>query len=155
MADPQATQTSGRDGPSGSSVSDLAGSYTFRFDGFNVTNNILFSLRGLGQFKMDQNGKLSGKQRSSITQLQGQDATLQTSAYNLEGKISLDTNELIAEIDFTKTDGYGRDVHGKFYVTASVNPPRLWLISSGATLAGSNTPAVETVSVEAVRMGTS
>ena len=156
MTDPQESPVSGTNGdPSGFSVSDLAGSYAFRFDGFTMTNNILYSLRGLGQFELDQNGKLSGKHRSSITQLQGQDAALQTSVYTLKGQIKPDSNGMVADINFTNAGGFGANVDGKFFVLVATNPHRLWFISSGATLPDSkNAPAVETVSIEAIRMVT-
>jgi hypothetical protein len=154
MTDLQTSQASAANGgPPGFSLSNLAGRYAFRFDGFTVTNNILYNLRGLGQFIVDQNGNLSGQQRSSITPLQGQQAELRTSAYNLEGKITLESNGMVADIHFTKTAGYGANVNGKFYVMPAGTTDHLWFISSGATLpASSNIPADETVSIEAVRM---
>jgi hypothetical protein len=60
-----------------------------------------------------------------------------------------------ADIFFRNAGGFGANVDGKFFVLVAGNPHRLWFISSGATLPDlKNVPAVETVSIEAIRMVT-
>jgi hypothetical protein len=132
----------------------ISGTYAFRFDGFTITSNILFRLLGLGQFRIDEDGTLVGRQRSSITALQGQGAKHQNGAYDLNGNVTLESDGTgSAKIKFTNTAGDGLDVIGDFYVVVAGTANRLWFISSGETLPSlGGVPADELVSLEAVRM---
>ena len=72
------------------SIQDITGRYTYKFAGFAMVNNVLYSLLGLGQFTISSDGTLVGAQRSSITPLQGQSAELKRGTYNVQGRIQLD-----------------------------------------------------------------
>jgi hypothetical protein len=138
------------------SLSDIAGVYAFRFNGYTMLNNIRYFLVGVGQFQIAENGTISGRQKSSITPLQGQKAALETSAYDLAGTINLQADGAgDAFIRFTKTVGSGLDVDGKFFVQVAGSADRLWFISSGASLPKFGTSADELVTLEALRMGAS
>ena len=154
------------------SISDIEGSYAFRFSGFTMLNNILYHLSGLGNFDIVANGRrrgrLTGRQRSSITPLQGQKASLEKATYDLSGTMTLGPDGTgDADVDFQETsgrklDGYFRSkLKGYFYVLVAGSPDRLWLVSSGATVLSSGatvppipagTPADELVNVEAIRI---
>jgi hypothetical protein len=138
------------------SLSDVAAVYAFRFNGYTMLNNIRYFLVGVGQFQVTENGTISGRQKSSITPLQGQKAVLETSAYDLAGTITLQADGAgDAFIRFTKTVGNGLDVEGKFFVQVAGSADRLWFISSGASLPKFGTSADELVTLEALRMGVS
>lgn len=135
------------------SVSQLAGTFAYRFSGFTMSNAVLYRLAGIGQFKLDEQGNLSGDHRSSISPLQGQGAALRRGSYHLEGRVTIDGSGVgSASIRFKTTDGQGQDLDGEFYVTVAGNADHLWFVSSGATLVASGKPADELVDLEAVRM---
>ena len=140
------------------STRDLAGKFAFRFSGFSMRNNILYNLAGVGSFTIDKNGKLRGSHRSSLTPLQGADATLQAGAYALDGEISLSEEGVTgyAKIFFKGETKTSLDLNGEFYLVAAGSADRLWLVSSRETIpptagAVSGTPADELVSLEAIR----
>jgi hypothetical protein len=137
------------------SLGDIAGIYAFRFSGYTMLNNIRYFLVGVGQFKIATDGTVSGSQKSSITPLQGQKATLDTAAYKLAGTINLHDGAGDAFIHFTKTEGSGLDVDGKFFVQMAGSADRLWFISAGASLPKYGTSADELVTLEAVRIESS
>lgn len=137
----------------GLGIPALAGTFAFRFSGYVMAQDRPFYLTGLGKFQVDANGNLTGAQRSAITPIQGQGASLATGAYDLKGTISVrndGTGE--ASILFTKTSGSGRNVNGQFYVLLVGNVDRLWMISSGATVPETGEQADELVDLEAVRV---
>jgi hypothetical protein len=135
------------------SLRDVAATYAFRFNGYTMLNNIRYFLLGVGKFKINSDGNISGNQQSSITSLQGQKASLETSSYDLTGIINLDEEGAgNAVIRFTKTEGNGLDVEGNFFVQVAGSAERLWFISSGASVSNSGTPADELVTLEAIRM---
>jgi len=135
----------------------VAGSYAYRFSGFNMASNVLYHLLGLGQLRIREDGTLVGRQRSSSTALQGQGAEHKNGAYDLQGQITLESDGTgSARIRFTNTSGDGLDLIGEFYVLVAGTTERLWFISSGETLPTlGGIPANELVSLEAVRMGPS
>jgi hypothetical protein len=136
------------------SLRDVAATYAFRFNGYTMLNNIRYFLLGVGKFRIHADGNIYGKQKSSITPLQGQKASLDTSNYDLAGTINLDEEGAgNAVIRFTKTKGNGLDVEGNFFVQVAGSAERLWFISSGASLPNSGGPADELVTLEAIRMG--
>jgi hypothetical protein len=116
--------------------------------------NIRYNLVGVGLLEIQKNGKITGHHRSSLTPLQGQEAKLQTGAYDLKGDITFKSSGTgDATIRFKKVRGDGVDVDGKFFVQVAGSADRLWFISSGATLPNSNGIASdELVTLEAVRM---
>jgi hypothetical protein len=135
------------------STRDIAGRYAYRFDGFTVASNILYRLLGLGQFRIREDGTLVGRQRSSITALQGQGAKHQNGAYDLEGQVTLESDGTgSARIRFTSASVDGLDLIGEFYVLVAGTAERLWFISSGETIPSLGIPADELVSLEAIRM---
>jgi hypothetical protein len=141
---------------SGFAIANLAGRFAFRFGGFPVRNGIMYRLDGVGQFTLDAQGNLTGKQRSAITALQGQSAKLDTGAFALTGTVTLDSDGTgSASIKFRATDGGTGDVDGEFFLAVAGSPDRLWLISSGGTEPSSGDQADELCSLEAVRMPTS
>jgi hypothetical protein len=154
MADRETSQHRAPEAAAGNfSAADIAGDYAFRFSGFTMVYNILYHLSGLGRFRIDAAGSVTGRQRASITPLQGQRAALQKGEYALDGRIAIDPDGIgAATIRFTKTSGEGRDVVGEFHVVVAGTPDRLWLTSAGATTPPSGSPADELVSLEAVRM---
>jgi hypothetical protein len=86
--------------------------------------------------------------------LQGQGAKLTTGLYQLSGSITVGADgELKATIQFTRTGGTGQglNVDGEFFVMTT-GADRLWFISSGASVQGTDNPAQELVNLEAVRM---
>jgi hypothetical protein len=117
-----------------------------------MASNVLFRLVGLGRFQINQQGHLTGHQKSSITALQGQAAKLQNGSYDLKGRVTLEGDGTgSAEISFTKTSGDGLNVNGTFNVLVAGTADRLWFVSAGGTVPPSNMPADELVSLEAVR----
>jgi hypothetical protein len=142
----------------GLSTRDLAGKFVFRFSGFSMRNNILYNLAGVGSFTIDEDGKLLGKHRSSLTPLQGADAKLNAGRYALDGEISLSEDGVTgyAKIFFKGETETSLDLNGEFYAAAAGSADRLWLVSSRDTIppkagADSGTPADELVSLEAIR----
>lgn len=141
----------------GFEVRDLVGSFAFKFEGFTLQTATLYRLVGVGVFELDEKGKLTGHQKSSITALQGQGASLDTAHYNLGGQVTLENDGTgSATIAFRSTDGRP-NVNGAFFMVIGGSADRLWFISSGSTIpSGSGqaqpTPADELVSLEAVRM---
>jgi hypothetical protein len=154
MAQPMVVPTANPDSVMQSfATRDLAGRFAFRFSGFTMRNNVPYRLAGVGQFLIDDQGALSGHQRSSITALQGQGAKLMTGNFALAGQITLQNDGTgSASIHFTATDGGGGDVDGEFFVVVAGTPDRLWLVSSGDALPHGGAPADELVDLEAVRM---
>jgi hypothetical protein len=141
----------------GLSTRDLAGKFAFRFSGFTMKLNILYNLAGVGTFAIDEQGKLEGGQRSSLTALQGQKAKLERGEFRLDGNISLKDGVGSAKILFINEDTEGDNVDGEFYVVAAGSADRLWLVSSHDEIppkqgSGSGTRADELVSLEAIRM---
>jgi hypothetical protein len=116
--------------------------------------NIRYNLVGVGLLQIQKNGKITGRHRSSLTPLQGQEAELKTGVYDLQGDIKLQSSGTgDATIHFKKVRGHGVDVDGNFFVQVAGSADRLWFISSGATLPNSNGIASdELVTLEAVRM---
>jgi hypothetical protein len=140
---------------SGFALANLAGRFAFRFAGFPVRNGIMYRLDGVGQFSLDNQGNLTGKQRSSITALQGQGAKLQIGAFSLNGTVTLDSDGTgSASIKFRATDGGTGDIDGEFFLVIAGTPDRLWLVSSGGTVPSSGAQADELCTLEAVRMPT-
>jgi hypothetical protein len=142
----------------GLSTRDLAGKFAFRFSGFSMRNNVLYNLAGVGTFTIDEDGNLLGNHRSSLTPLQGQDATLSAGNYALDGEISLNEDGVTgyAKIFFKDQTKKGLDLNGEFYVVAAGSADRLWLVSSVDTIppenpSGPGIAADELVSLEAVR----
>jgi hypothetical protein len=139
----------------GLSTRDLAGKFAFRFSGFSMRNNILYNLAGVGAFTIDEDGKLLGKHRSSLTPLQGADAKLNAGRYALDGEVSLSEDGVTgyAKIFFKGETKTSLDLNGEFYLVAAGSADRLWLVSSRDTIPakGSAIPADELVSLEAIR----
>lgn len=84
---------------------DLAGTYAFRFSGYSMANDVPYYLVGIGRFTLDQEGGLAGSQKSSITQVFGQGASIATAAYVLSGSWTMDDDatEGTAQIQFTSS----------------------------------------------------
>jgi hypothetical protein len=139
----------------GLSTRDLAGKFAFRFSGFSMRNNILYNLAGVGAFTIEENGKLRGRHRSSLTALQGADAKLNAGHYALDGEVSLSKDGVTgyAKIFFKGETKTSLDLNGEFYLVAAGSTDRLWLVSSRDTIPakGSGIPADELVSLEAIR----
>jgi hypothetical protein len=140
------------------SVTDLRGSFAFKFEGFSVRDATLYRLVGVGVFDLDDQGKLTGRHQSSITPLQGQNARLSTARYDLTGQVVLQNDGTgSATIAFRATDPGPLNLDGTFFVVIGGSVDRLWFISSGSTIppdpsGGEATPADELVSLEAVRI---
>jgi hypothetical protein len=133
-------------------LAKLAGSFVYRFSGPAMQNAISYQLMGIGQFQLDQQGNLSGNHKYSILALQGQAANLLTGAYRLKGQLLVDGDGTgSATIQFTSTQGQGRDLDGQFHVLVAETVDRLWFVSSGATLSNGE-PAQELASLEAIRV---
>jgi hypothetical protein len=156
MTDPKSPE-SARTGISSKSFSidQLNGKYAYRFNGYVMAYNIRYYLVGVGHFEIRSHGQISGRHRSSLSPLQGQQACLTTGVYDLEGTIKVDqSGSGEAKIRFTKVSGEGEPLlDGKFFVQVAGSADRLWFISSGATLPNSKgAKADELVTLEAVRM---
>lgn len=140
----------------GSGPGALGGlAFAYKFSGYAMEQARPWFLTGLGQFKVDGKGKLTGTHRSSILPIHGQDSELSIGYYELQGSIDVGndgTGE--ASILFTKVKGEGRDIQGSFFVLVPGNSPdRLWLISSGQKVVGGSDDgqlAPELVDLEAV-----
>ena len=135
-------------------IDQLVGKYAYRFNGYVMAYNIRYYSVGVGLFEIHGHGQISGRHRSSLSPLQGQQACLTTGVYDLKGTIKVDRSGTgDAGIRFTKVSGEGQDVDGKFFVQVAGSADRLWFISSGATLPNSKgVEADELVTLEAVRM---
>jgi hypothetical protein len=132
----------------------VAGRFAYRFSGYAMPTARPYFLTGLGHFQIDPNGNLTGTHRSAIMPIQGQGAKLANGAYELTGTISIRSDRTgDASILFTKTEGGGLNVQGKFYVLVAENVDRLWMISSGAVVPETGAQAEELVTLEAVRVG--
>jgi hypothetical protein len=135
------------------SIRDLTGEFAFKFNGSAIVLNVLWHVFGVGHFEIKPDGGIIGRHRSSISPVQGQAAQIINAAYSLDGNCYLDSGEISASINFTKTSGKGRNVKAKFYVQVAGTTDRLWFITSNATLLPDETTLVdEFVTLEAVRM---
>lgn len=143
----------------------IAGAFAYKFHGYAMRQVRPWFLTGIGHFDIDAKGNLTGAHRSSILPIHGQDSELATGHYTLQGTIRVrgdGTGD--ASILFTLVEGNGRNIKGNFFVLVPGNGDRLWLISSGQTVAdpskrdnGEPTPelvepAPELVDLEAVRV---
>jgi len=130
--------------------STLAGNYAHRFSGFSMDNDTPFYVVGVGLIQLKSDGTLSGRQKSSTTQIAGQGASLMHASFTLSGKWT-DNADGTGSVEITFTSS-NETMTGTFdFVSAGSD--RLWLISSGATLAPNNQAADEVVTGEAVRIG--
>jgi hypothetical protein len=131
----------------------LAGTFAFKFTGYAVKDRIPYRLTGLGQFQIDDKGNLTGMQRSAITALQGLDAELRTSVYQLSGTISIANDGTgTASIRFTAITPNRLNLQGEFFVLLPGSVDRIWMISSGSVIPEGKEPADELVNLEAIRM---
>jgi hypothetical protein len=136
----------------------LAGTFAYRFNGHVMAKDHPFYLLGVGHLRIDSHGTITGEQRSATTKIEGQGATVMAGDYTLWGKMNVNPQGTgDAEIFFTKKDGQGLDVLGKFYLQVAGNLDQFWMISSGALQINSKegtigSEAVELASLEFVRM---
>ncbi len=138
----------------------LAGTFAYRFNGYAIRQNRPFYLLGVGQLMIDRQGNITGEHQSAATAMQGQDATVMTGKYKLNGMMVVASNGAgEAGIFFNKADGQGKNVVGGFYVQVAGDVDRIWMMSSKAMDVdliippdGKPREAVELCSLEAVRM---
>jgi hypothetical protein len=139
-------------------IPELAGTFSYRFNGYAMTQDRPFYLLGVGQLSLDAQGKITGDHQSATTAIEGQEATVMTGEYTLYGQMTLSKNGAgLAEIFFTKKAGEGLNVLGKFFVQVAGNVDHFWMISSKAftfklTTGQFGDEAVELASLEAVRL---
>ena len=135
----------------------VEGEYKFRFNGFTMAYGHLWYLVGLGHFHIDHDGKLTGQQYGSISQIQGRNPSLQQGRYRLTGSVAMyDRDNQIkgsgsAIITFSKDSGIGLDVRGQFFLM-STGEGRLWMISTVSSDPDTHFGDDELVSGEAIRL---
>jgi hypothetical protein len=135
-------------------VGSLAGKYVFRFNGFSMAEDVPYYIVGVGKFALDENGGLTGSQKTSITLISGQGASLANNAYTLSGSWTMNSDGTgTAKIVFQSP---AQTLTGTFDLVAA-GGDRFWMISSGATVAPQGGElgytADEVVSGEAVKIG--
>jgi hypothetical protein len=141
-------------------IPTLAGTFAYRFNGYAIKQDRPFYLLGVGQLTIDRQGNITGEHQSAATAIEGQDATVMTGKYTLNGMMSVASNGAgEAGIFFNKADGQGKSVVGGFYVQVAGDVDRIWMMSSKAIDLDPVAPpngkpreAVELCSLEAVRM---
>jgi len=146
--------------PSSFEIPALAGTFAYRFNGYAIKRAQPFYLVGVGQLTIDRRGNITGEHQSSATAMEGQDATVMTGKYTLNGMMSVASDGAgEAGIFFNKADGQGKSVVGGFHVQVAGDVNRIWMISSRAIDLDQVAPpdgkpreAVELCSLEAVRM---
>jgi hypothetical protein len=146
----------------GLAIAAVAGNFAYRFSGYAMHQDRPWWLTGLGQFKIDANGNLTGAHRSAITAIDGTYAKLTTGSYTLQGSIGIRADGTgDANIHFTETDDTPRKLQAEFFVMLGGDTNRLWFISSGAVLIPFQPPggvlqlpkpADESVTLEAIRI---
>jgi hypothetical protein len=136
----------------------LAGSFGYRFNGYTMAQDRPFYLLGIGHLSIDREGKITGDHQSSITAIEGEDATVMSGEYTLWGRMTITSNGVgQADIFFTRKDGQGKNVLGEFFVQVAGTVDRFWMISRKALTfdlgqGQFGNEAVELASLEAVRM---
>nr|WP_295658813.1 hypothetical protein [Polymorphobacter sp.] len=129
-----------------------AGRFSFKFSGFAVDgNDDQYYLVGLGVMELLDSGKITGKQTSTITKLEGLGSKLIVTYPVLTGTYSFDADGTgVATITFTTPDQL---LEGSFAFVTVGGDDRFWMTSTGAKIMSQQgILADEVVSGEAVRM---
>jgi hypothetical protein len=135
------------------------GRYAYRFTGFVMKKNLQFYLVGVGTLVLNGDGGVSGRHRSSITQLSGHSAKQVMSCFDLEGQLApkaggAGDNDLEAAITFRLIEPAGiEQVLKATFSLVPVDVDRFWMISTGAYNDTEKAWANEVVSGEAVWAG--
>jgi hypothetical protein len=135
----------------GVTQAQLAGRFVYRFSGPVMKGMHLYELMGIGQFQLDQQGKLAGSHKYSIMRLVDSDSHVMTGTYRLSGQLSIESDGTgSATIEFRSTEGPGGHVDGKFHVLVADTVDRFWMIASGGPLPDDRSR--EMASFEAIRV---
>jgi hypothetical protein len=133
------------------------GKYAYRFSGYAMDPDLTtpFYLVGIGAFTLGPGGKIAGEHRSTLTTLQGGNATPVPGVFSLSGSYEPgDADFASALLVFTsRPPSPPQTLQGGFVFTPA-GPDRYWLISTTThILKPESSPANEVVSGEVVRIG--
>jgi hypothetical protein len=130
------------------------GKYSFRFNGYTMSNGGSFYLVGVGTMVLSNQVISSGGESSSITRLSGGGAALAHARYTLDGNYEVTAGGIHpANIKFTETGGQGQVLESQFDLVPA-GEDRFWFISTQTLdVTQGSIVADEVVSGEAVWTG--
>jgi hypothetical protein len=115
------------------SVADMAGDFTFRFQGNSFAQARPWIVAAVGHFRIDRNGRLTGRQKGAILPLQGVNPSQRIFVQDLHGHMRLGSRgDAIGEarIEFDPEEEEGVGMTGTFYVVPVGSLDRFWLVSA-------------------------